>query len=361
LIEIVTFLYRYSPAEFTMTANLPLSAASPVAIYPTLPIDNPVEPMAAALLPLTQPPQGWLGQLRAYYPTGTLVAELLQIHAANFVVRALVQVDGVTVVTAMAAAEQIEVAEDTAQFRALARLGIVPQLGPTRALEPEADPASALAGATANGVPPLAVADQPVGRAIAPPTPKEPPIAKSPSTKSPSTKSPSTKSDAKSNAQSEPAAAKLALVEPVINLPTLEKSPVKVPTPGPAPAPEVALDQGSVLDQDIDQAAAIANSGTAAAIPTLTDAPVDRETTPLTALGDGSGSPDPIDLSDAIAQIGAEIERIGWNKKQGSAHLQKTYSKRTRAELTEEELLEFLSYLKSLPSQEQAGLSPVPF
>ena len=50
-----------------------------------------------------------------------------------------------------------------------------------------------------------------------------------------------------------------------------------------------------------------------------------------------------LDLSDAIAQIGMEIDRIGWTKKQGSAYLQQTYGKRTRAELTETELFGFRS------------------
>jgi hypothetical protein len=71
--------------------------------------------------------------------------------------------------------------------------------------------------------------------------------------------------------------------------------------------------------------------------------------------------PEPIDLSDAIAQIGTEIERIGWTKKQGSTYLQDTYGKKTRAELDEDELIEFLHYLKALPSKGQAGLSQIPF
>jgi hypothetical protein len=70
---------------------------------------------------------------------------------------------------------------------------------------------------------------------------------------------------------------------------------------------------------------------------------------------------DPLDLSDAIAQIGTEIERIGWTKKQGSTYLQETYGKKTRAELTEDELLEFLHYLKALPSKGHPSLSQIPF
>jgi hypothetical protein len=66
-------------------------------------------------------------------------------------------------------------------------------------------------------------------------------------------------------------------------------------------------------------------------------------------------------LSDVIAQIGTEIDRIGWSKKQGSAYLQGTYGKRTRAELTEPELVAFLTYLKSLPAKVQPALTDLPF
>jgi hypothetical protein len=80
------------------------------------------------------------------------------------------------------------------------------------------------------------------------------------------------------------------------------------------------------------------------------------------AVAKAVSSPAPqMDLSDAIAQIGAEIDRIGWTKKQGSTYLQETYSKRTRAELSDAELFEFLAYLKSLPAKVQPVLADLPF
>jgi hypothetical protein len=61
--------------------------------------------------------------------------------------------------------------------------------------------------------------------------------------------------------------------------------------------------------------------------------------------------PEKLDLSDAISAIPVEMERIGWTKKQGSAYLQETYGKKTRAELDDDEMFEFLDYLKSLPTR----------
>ena len=57
----------------------------------------------------------------------------------------------------------------------------------------------------------------------------------------------------------------------------------------------------------------------------------------------------PIALDDLIAQISVQIERVGWTKKQGSIYLVETYSKKTRAELTDEQLEEFHQYLSFLP------------
>ncbi|MEM9245616.1 MAG: hypothetical protein AAGA67_07750, partial [Cyanobacteria bacterium P01_F01_bin.153] len=56
----------------------------------------------------------------------------------------------------------------------------------------------------------------------------------------------------------------------------------------------------------------------------------------------------PVDLSDAIAQIDLLMGQVGWDKKQGVAYLQETYGKRTRAELTDQELMRFLGHLQTL-------------
>ncbi|MTJ52417.1 hypothetical protein FJR38_06930 [Anabaena sp. UHCC 0253] len=58
---------------------------------------------------------------------------------------------------------------------------------------------------------------------------------------------------------------------------------------------------------------------------------------------------EPINLSDVIAQTDVEIERLGWTPEQGKDYLVKTYGKRGRSLLSEEELRNFLTYLKSQP------------
>ncbi|MGL4879581.1 MAG: hypothetical protein ACRC8K_00770, partial [Waterburya sp.] len=43
-----------------------------------------------------------------------------------------------------------------------------------------------------------------------------------------------------------------------------------------------------------------------------------------------------------------EIKRLGWTRDQGRSHLQKTYGKRSRLHLSNEELYNFYCYLKSI-------------
>lgn len=63
-----------------------------------------------------------------------------------------------------------------------------------------------------------------------------------------------------------------------------------------------------------------------------------------------SSTTSPVDLSDPIAQIDVEMERLGWDRNTGRDYLQKTFRKRSRQQLSDSELLQFLTHLKSLPT-----------
>lgn len=56
-----------------------------------------------------------------------------------------------------------------------------------------------------------------------------------------------------------------------------------------------------------------------------------------------------VDLSDLIAETGVQIERLGWTAAQGQNHLMTTYGKRGRAMLSEDELKDFLEFLRRQP------------
>ena len=57
------------------------------------------------------------------------------------------------------------------------------------------------------------------------------------------------------------------------------------------------------------------------------------------------------DLSDIIAQTDVEMQRIGWGRKEGQEFLERRFQKKSRHQLSEAELREFLRYLKQQPSR----------
>ncbi len=59
---------------------------------------------------------------------------------------------------------------------------------------------------------------------------------------------------------------------------------------------------------------------------------------------------EPVNFSEVIAQTDCEMQRLGLTKEQGRDHLIKTYGKRSRFLLTDEQLHEFLQYLVSQPT-----------
>ncbi len=68
-------------------------------------------------------------------------------------------------------------------------------------------------------------------------------------------------------------------------------------------------------------------------------------------------APEPVDLSDAISKIDVEMDRLSWTKTQGRDYLVRTFDKKARSQLSNDELLQFLSHLKSLstPQRQSAG------
>ncbi|AFY59870.1 hypothetical protein [Synechococcus sp. PCC 6312] len=204
-----------------------------------------------------------LAQFHHRYPTGSLTADLLQIHDGLFIVQAKVQVGGTTLATGLGAAPAIEQAEDLARQRALAVLGIV-----ITTYEPPAH----LIGT--------------VSQALLNPARPQP------------------------------------LPESTYSFPEAE-------APQSWQKPEDP--QSSLFMDD-----------------TPPPSPPSRPSRPP-ARPQSEPTPPPLDLSDVIAQTTVELKRLGWTEVQGRSYLQRTYKKRSRQQLSDDELLEFLDYLRQQP------------
>jgi len=284
-----------------------------------------------------------LAQFQARYPTGSLISELLTIYQGKFVVRVSVQVEGVTRATGIAGAETPELAEDRARERALVVLAI----DPPGSIPPEAT-AIQLSGDT---IPQQAIR---INIAAAP--------------------EPITQTNHR-------AFTTTSGLDHSTQLSVLQASPLEKLTPESVISPEVK--GNDAYGKDSVQRNPIASTPTEEPdvafedFELTSDLPSGSGNNPLssfsnvTPLVQRSYSPqestkappgkklaetkmvatsEPIDLSDAIARTSVELKRLGWSNQQGREYLEQKYNKRSRQHLNDEEMLEFLHYLESLPS-----------
>ncbi len=309
-------------------------------------------------------------QLQTRYPTSGLLTELVQMHADHFVVRAIVQLGSMTLATSLATAATVEQAEDQARLRVLALLGIHPAPSgfPELPFPSYSTPASPLTHTfkniaqrsepsddmtLQNQVTPAALTD--VETAIAPL-----------STLSALAFEPAPITDAPNIPLS------TALVEPSAPIPYVSDM---EPESFEAPSEDAPLDRDDEPYDDapydnapddeepfeepesLVEAASSRDRASTESVPAKVEESASKSKPckpsaskePPASEADTAGSASR-DLSSLISQIGVEIDRIGWSKRQGSTYLQKTYGKKTRSELTDDELEDFLTYLNTQPS-----------
>ncbi|MDC0833049.1 hypothetical protein POG22_08505 [Geitlerinema sp. CS-897] len=63
-----------------------------------------------------------------------------------------------------------------------------------------------------------------------------------------------------------------------------------------------------------------------------------------------NSSTEPTDDSDLMVQTTLELRRLGWDADRGRSHLEQTYGKRSRQQLTRSELSSFLQHLQAQPT-----------
>ncbi len=204
-------------------------------------------------------------QFRERYPNGSLTTTLLKYESGEFVVQAVASAGEITLGSGLAAAPDIELAEDRALERALRVAGILVQ------------PSSAHTQST-YGMQVTLMSNHATGTAELPPN-----------------RSP--------NALPEPRAALDLEAEANLRSANSERLPERSNGKKPSASNRVSM---------------------------------------------------PMDLSGVMAQIDVQLTRLSWDAHIGSRHLQATYSKRSRKQLTEDELLDFLNYLKAQPTPDES-------
>ncbi|AFZ46229.1 hypothetical protein Cyast_0248 [Cyanobacterium stanieri PCC 7202] len=72
-----------------------------------------------------------------------------------------------------------------------------------------------------------------------------------------------------------------------------------------------------------------------------------EETPPPTSVSNTFDLSDAVDFSQVIDQTSIELKRLGWTQEQGKKYLLETYGKKSRHLLSDQELIEFLTYLQT--------------
>ncbi|MFM2377646.1 MAG: hypothetical protein RLZZ143_222 [Cyanobacteriota bacterium] len=255
-----------------------------------------------------------LQKLRQRYPQVALISELVQIDHGKYIVKAIVKIEGKTVVTGLAAADTVEIAEDRARERALLLLEAesTPDLQPVEKISP-------------NNI------------SLPEDLPKPVPSAKK------STKTAKVTEIPRPEAKIEPELPQVkdippAKIEPelpqVKDIPPAKIEPelpqVKdIPLPEPEPLLlETETDNYSLLTELPEEAS-------------LTEEePPEPE--PVAVI------PEEIDYSVLKTKIDVQMKRLAWTTEKGREYLISTYGKKSRLLLTNEELLEFYNYLSSI-------------
>jgi hypothetical protein len=305
---------------------------------------------------------------------GAIVTELLTIHDGNYVVRALVQLGGLTLMSGMAAASTIESAEDQAKIRALQAFGMAaspalasPQLPylsqnllaagyrppeDYRTSDDQASEAADLPHSNASALEIAPLPDAPIQSAIAPALDSSPVTQPLPSpdlslhhyssnlqdlseSELPLLQQPIAPPDLPETA---PEAPELTAEEITQNhaLDWLNDSnPTESLLPVEMPAKSDKSEKSRRKTESATKTAPVPTS----TVPTPTVAPLPQE-----SIGQAG------DRSNEIAKIGVEMKRLGWTTEQGRSYLKRTYGKRSRQELNDDELIDFLRYLEAQPS-----------
>lgn len=261
-------------------------------------------------------------RFRSQYPQGCLVSDLITIQDGQYVVRTAALNEGTTLATGMAASVDVQIAEDRARERAIALLGITTTtpIAPT-SLEPLNSVDSAPAPA------------------------KQPPATQTP-TKEPQPKQAKPKQAQATKTQAAPS---LSIVQPTVDKGAVPNNAVSnEASQSPLAPPEIPLEETPIeSEEDLGPPIDVIEESTEPIDESLeAEAAPEKVSAATIALENFNASAQPVDLSDVIAQTDVELTRLGWTSAQGREYLTQTYGKRSRQQLTDEELMSFLLYLE---------------
>jgi hypothetical protein len=348
---------------------------------------------------------------------GCLTAELLTIHQGQYVVRSIAQLGNTNLATGMASAADIEAAEDRSKIRALEALGLGMVSAGTSPISAFSNPlavpyASEPAAQDASSSVPFKPSKDRNSTELEPTLEANGLVSVSlpPADVKLSTPKTFPSSPTPSSAPNEPALSDSAMLTSAGSAGSVEHSEVEqaavlshpssspssnissadvnsllskasrlppdalnqtdemeqfafttAPTPD-SPAPDQGAFTSFEASHSVDSSFATLPSGAALNSPTPSPSSAKpekagrtskRKTDSFELPPTPTPSRQPSDRSEEIMKIGIEMKRLGWSTEQGREYLKRTYGKRSRQELDDAELLDFLRYLETQPASMQ--------
>jgi len=281
-----------------------------------------------------------LAQFQSLYPNGSIISELIQIFQGKYIVRVSVQIESVTRATGMAAADTVEVAEDQARSRALMVLGIgnTPIDSVAFAAKPAAPVQVNPSLSTVRVLNESAYSSTKNGDFV------------SGQWSAVSSKEVSVPPVSGQSVQPEPAITELrsASQNDTYNQDFSQQFSFHPHREAQFDPPVENVDIHSGNEPENQSLSGITASNVTPFTPRSHSSPENVDTPIGTSKKNKRTTP--VDLSDVIAKTDVELQRLSWTPEQGREHLIKTYGKRGRTLLTEEELHGFLKYLESQPT-----------
>ena len=275
-----------------------------------------------------------LAKFRQRYPQGSLVSELVGTDRGTFIVKVSVIVNETVLATGLAGADRVEMAEDLARERAIAILVLDSQDTATPTKNSVSEPKSQKDTVITSSQP-------------SPSTKSAPPLTTA-------QKQDETNNSSKNNSSKIEASKAVDFPD----YPAKQEPPSYSVSPQPDFTPETdteIVDNGRIIEKAIEPQEAAKNSanlfeGTADSSPDLISQDLSQDSENLSREISSSDTLEEVNFNEIKHQTDLEIKRLGWTKDDGREFLKSRYGKRSRLQLTDEQLLEFLQYLASQPS-----------
>ena len=283
-----------------------------------------------------------LAKFRQHYPQGSLVSELIDIDRGTYIVGVSVIINNIVLSTGLAGADTVETAEDLARERAIAALMLDSyNLSESGNLDRTKSQNNAVTGITKEALTKAASSEQKLtledkssieNDKVQLPEDIAPPVVQS---------APNVLSSTEDSTLTTPLS-----FEPEIQEQTNNNDVAVEETA--APLTEQSVSSSANLfagTSNLDAYKALQDNPTSseASEKTSTTSAINAETSQVDILEE-------VNFNEIKHQTDLEIKRLGWTKDDGREFLKSRYGKRSRLQLTDRQLLEFLQYLASQPS-----------